>query len=78
MGEMNKRLDREWRSKRNADDIKKVEEKVDEIEERLVSKAGKGEEAMYEKLRVREAKRLNVVMHRMLEPNKEKSEEKRI
>lgn len=61
---MERRLDRlEDSGKKNEDDIAKLEKKTERMEEKLESKASNNEEAMFEELREREAKRQNVIMH---------------
>lgn len=80
MKEIERRLDAvEDTGKKNTEDIVRVEKNMDKLKEKLEKKAAKGEEAMYEELREREAKRLNVVIHGMTEPEgNERNGEKRM
>jgi hypothetical protein len=80
MKEIERRLDAvEDTGKKNTEDIVRVEKNMDKLKEKLEKKAAKGEEAMYEELREREAKRLNVVIHGMTEPDgNERNGEKRM
>jgi hypothetical protein len=78
--EVERRLDTvEESSKKNEGSIARVEKKVEKIGERMETRMGFSEDAVFEEMREREAKRLNVIMHGVQESDaKERSGEKRI
>jgi hypothetical protein len=78
--EVERRLDTvEESSKKNEGSIARVEKKVEKIGEKIESRMGFSEDAVFEEMREREAKWLNVIMHGVQESDaKERSGEKRI
>jgi hypothetical protein len=77
---MEKRLDTvEDKSPRNADDNVSVQKKMEKIEDNLKKQSSQNVDAVYEEFVQREAKRMNVIVHGVLEcDEKENNREKRI
>jgi hypothetical protein len=77
---MERRLETvEDKSEKNAEDIASVGKKLEKIEEKLKNRSSQDVDAVYEEFREREAKRLNVIMHGVLEcDERENNGEKRI
>ncbi len=75
-----KRLDEvEEKSEKNAEDIAKGEKRMDKIEGKMKNQSSQNVDEVYEEFREREAKKLNVIMHGVLEcDEKEKNGEKRM
>ncbi len=66
-------------SKNNEGSIARMEKKVEKIGEKMESRMSFSEDAVFEEMRDRKAKQLNVIMHSVRESNaKERSGEKRI
>jgi hypothetical protein len=69
--EMEKRLDSvEEANKKNDDNITQVKKKVEKIERKVENRINTNEDVIFEELREREAKRLNVIMHGVQECDK--------